>query len=266
MKDLGITPRPSADLAQEGEARREHPAPPWRRIGLIGGIGWPSTRDYYERLNRAAAECRGGLASADLVVRSLDFARVLDAAETPGGVEAMLSQAARELLAAGAEVIGLCSNTGHLFSQPLRTAEFPGFIALDGALAQRLADNGVGEAWLLGVQRTLEHPLLRDALAARGIRSFIPEAPLRRQLDEAIFAELERGEVGLLTRDALASIEAELQSRGARDVVLACTELPMALADRPWPFRCWDTVEIHCQALIAAASRVAEEPACGTPT
>lgn len=223
------------------------------RIGLIGGIGWPSTRDYYERLNRSEGERRGGLASADLALRSLDFARVFAAADEPARIEAMLLQAAEDLHAAGARVLGVCSNTGHLFSEPLRHWPKMRFVAVDRALAAHLAARAVPEVWLLGVRRTLVHPLFHDTLRAAGIRTRIPADATLRRLDEAIFGELERGEVGPLTLSVFDTLEAELQSQGARDVVLACTELPLAVARRPLPFRLWDTVPVHCEALLAAA-------------
>jgi len=240
----------------------------WRRIGLIGGIGWPSTRDYYERLNRRVGERFGGLASADLALRSLDFAQVYAAADTPGRVEAMLVQAAQELHAAGARVLGVCSNTGHLFCGPLREAAPMPFVAVDTALAAHLQVQGVQEAWLLGVRRTLVHPMLHDALRAVGIRTRIPAEATMQALDEAIFTELERGEVGPRTLAVLDAIERELAAQGAHDVVLACTELPLAIAQRPLPFRLWDTVPIHCDALLAAAGedRPPESHACSTPT
>lgn len=239
-----------------------------QRIGLIGGIGWPSTRDYYECLNRRVGERLGGLASADLALRSLDFAQVFAAADTPGAVEAMLMQAAHDLHAAGARVLGVCSNTGHLFCGALRDASFMRFVAVDTALAAQLRTQGVHEAWLLGVRRTLVHPMLHDALQAAGIRTRIPAEATMQALNEAIFSELERGEVGPRTLAVLGDIERELTAQGARHVVLACTELPLAIAKRPLPFRLWDTVPIHCDALLAAAGEHAtDEAACrSTPT
>lgn len=240
-----------------------------QRIGLIGGIGWPSTRDYYECLNRRVGERAGGLASADLALRSLDFAQVFSAADVPGRVEAMFMDAARDLHAAGARVLGVCSNTGHLFCGALREAPFMRFVAVDTAVAAHLRTQGVHEAWLLGVRRTLVHPMLHDALRAAGIRTRIPAEATMQALDEAIFAELERGEVGPRTLAVLDDIERELSAQGARHVVLACTELPLAVAKRPLPFRLWDTVPIHCDALLAAAAsdHASDEAACrSTPT
>lgn len=240
-----------------------------RRIGLIGGIGWPSTRDYYERLNRLVGERRGGLASADLALRSLDFAQVYAAADTPGRVEAIMRQAADDLHAAGARVLGVCSNTGHLFCGELRASTAMRFVPVDAALADHLRTYGVTDAWLLGVRRTLVHPMFHDTLNAAGIRTRIPSEPVMQRLDEAIFGELERGEAGPRTLAVLDEIEAAFRAEGARDVVLACTELPLAIARRPLPFRLWDTVPIHCEALLAAAEadppQDDDEP-CSRPT
>jgi aspartate racemase len=225
-----------------------------RRIGLIGGMGWPSTRDYYEHLNRSVGQRRGGLASADLVIRSLDFADVIAAANgKAGSVEAMLLQAAQDVRAAGASVLGVCSNTGHLFSNSLRRWPEMEFVAADTALALHLAAREVREVWLLGVRRTLVHPMFHEALQLAGIRSRVPTEATMRLLDEAIFTELEREVVGPSTLAALSAVEFELKSQGARDVVLACTELPLAIATRPLPFTLWDTVPIHCDALLRAA-------------
>lgn len=246
------------------------PPPAWRRIGLVGGIGWPSTLRYYELLNRRVGERLGGLASADLALRSLDFARVFAAADTPGRVERMLVQAAQDLHAAGARVLGVCSHTGHLFCGPLRAAPPMPFVAIDTALAQHLRAQGVSQAWLLGVRRTLVHPLLHEAMRAAGIRTRVPAEATLQALDEAIFTELERSEVGPRTLAVLDAIEHELRAQGAEHVVLACTELQPAVAQRPLPFRLWDTVPIHCDALLAAAwgdaGAHAEGLPCSTPT
>lgn len=228
-------------------------SPQCRRIGLIGGIGWPSTGDYYARMNRMAASRAGPLAGADLVIRSLNFAEVLAAAERPGGVEQAFLQAAQELRAAGAEVLGVCSNTGHLFCEPLRALPGLAFVAMEQVLAKALEAAGVRRAFLLGTKRALAHPLFPQTLAAHGIQTELPSPAVQDQLDEAIFAELERGVVGPGIAAALAAVESELVARGAENVVLACTELPPAVAQHPLPFRLWDTVELHAAALMRMA-------------
>jgi hypothetical protein len=102
---------------------------PHQRMGLIGGIGWPSTQDYYVRLNQAVARRIGGLASADLAIRSLDFEQVLLAAETPGAVERLFGAAAGDLQAAGAKVLGVCANTGAIYCAGLRNLDGMTFVA-----------------------------------------------------------------------------------------------------------------------------------------
>ena len=229
-----------------------------RRLGLIGGIGWPSTRDYYTQLNQAVAQRVGGLAGADLVLRSLDFAAVLQEAETPGAVERRFLQAALELRAAGAELLGVCSNTGQLFCTGLRALPGLPFVALEQALAAALAEAGVQEAFLLGTRRTLAHPLFPEALAARGVQARLPAEQVQQQLDAAIFAELEHGVVGPQSLAALQAVQDDLTAQGAQHVVLACTELPPAVAQHPLPFTVWDTVQLHVAALVEAAFRPAE--------
>ncbi|MFL9945847.1 aspartate/glutamate racemase family protein [Paraburkholderia agricolaris] len=230
-----------------------------RRIGLIGGMGWPSTRDYYEQLNRNVATNVGGLSGADIALRSLNFADLLAAADLPGEVERVFEVTARELHAAGARVFGLCSNTGHLFSSTVRNLPDLEFVAMEHALADTLHDAQVTQVFLLGTLRTLTHPLFPETLAARGIEAKLPCSYVQQQLDEAIFAELEHGIVGPLTLSALDAVESDLRAQGAVDVTLACTELPAAIAKRPLPFRTWDTVQIHVQALIDASFKKVEK-------
>ncbi|MES2936766.1 MAG: aspartate/glutamate racemase family protein [Pseudomonadota bacterium] len=226
-----------------------------RRIGLIGGIGWPSTRDYYVQLNQAVARRAGGLRGADLVLRSLDFDAVLQAADRPGAVEDIFGAAAHELQAAGARVLGVCANTGHLFCAGLRAQQSMEFIGMDDALGDALAAAQVEEAFLLGTRRLLRSPLFPQALAARGVRARLPGEALQDQLDQAIFAELEHGVVGPLSLAAMEAVARELAAEGARHVVLACTELPPAVAARPLPFTLWDTLQLHTDALVEAAFR-----------
>jgi aspartate racemase len=226
---------------------------PHQRMGLIGGIGWPSTQDYYVRLNQAVARRIGGLASADLAIRSLDFEQVLLAAETPGAVERLFGAAAGDLQAAGAKVLGVCANTGAIYCAGLRNLDGMTFVAMEDALAAALASARVDRAFLLGTRRLLAHPLFPSALAARGIEAVLPSTAVQEQLDDAIFSELEHFTVGPRTLAALDAVDRELQALGAIDVVLACTELPLAIARRPLPFRTWDTVQIHTDALLEAA-------------
>jgi aspartate racemase len=232
------------------------PVPPAlpHRIGLIGGIGWPSTADYYRRLNVAAQRRRGGLHGADLVIRSLDFAGVLGAADTPGAVEAAFLAAAADLHAAGARVLGLCSVTGHLFSAGLDRVAGLAFVDALGSTADALAAARVTQAHVLATRRTLDQPQLRTALQARGIRARDVGRAAGELLDRAIFEELERGLVGPLTLAALDAVEQDLRRAGATELLLACTELPPALQQRPIAgVRVWDCVQLHVDALCAAA-------------
>lgn len=225
-----------------------------QRIGLIGGTGWVGTLAYYERINRIAGERRGGLASTDMAIRSLDFSHVFEAAKEEGRVEDMMGAAAADLAKAGATIIGVCSVTGHLFSEKVRNVAGTRFVAIDDALADGLAGQGVDAVWLLGLHRTVKSSVLSAALARRGIEVRLPGDDSLRLLDAAILAELERGIIGPMLLEALESVETDLRQQQATNVVLACTELSYATSRRPLPFKTWDTVEMHCEALLAAAS------------
>ena len=225
-----------------------------KTIGLIGGMSWESTAHYYGAINRETARLRGGLHSAPLLLHSLDFAPIaqLQAAGEWDQAGALLAQSARKLEDAGAELIGLATNTMHHVAEAITAAISVPFIHIADPTADALAADGMERVGLLGTRFTMEMPFYRERLEARGFAVLVPEVG-RTNLHGIIYEELCRGIVREESRRIYISAIELLAARGADAVILGCTEINMLIDDSNSPLPVYDTTELHAKALVAAA-------------
>ena len=225
-----------------------------KTIGLIGGMSWESTAHYYRVINQETAARLGGLHSAPLIVHSVDFAPIAEM-QTAGdwdGAGRQLASIARKLEAAGAEVIGLATNTMHIVADQITAAIAVPFIHIADPTADALTADGFETVGLLGTRFTMEMSFYRDRLAGRGLRSLIPEVD-RTNLNGIIFEELCRGIVREESRRVYISAIERLAARGAEAVILGCTEITMLIDDSVSPLPVYDTTDLHARALVDAA-------------
>jgi aspartate racemase len=227
-----------------------------RRIGLLGGTSWESSAHYYALLNRGAAQRLGGFHSADLVLRSVDFAEI-EALQRVGdwaALGARYEAEARSLADAGAEVVGILANTMHLVhADVVRGAGGARVVHVVDAVAAAASSLGVERLALLGTRYTMESSLYPDRLAAHGLTS---QAPTGADADEAhrvIYDELVHGVVRDDSRARLQAIVGRLVDAGAQAVVLGCTEFSMILAAHDLPVPVLDSTALHVHALLDAA-------------
>ena len=230
-------------------------------IGLIGGTGWPATRDYYELLNRLAQERLGGLHGAELRVWSFDFQKLLDVADQSGAIDAYFCQAALALKNSGAQLLALASNTGHLYLSTIDEAGLP-LIHIGQACADLLAASKVKRVGILATRRACAGGVFDAHFVSAGVTPSYLDPALAALLDQAIFNELELGKPGPMTHQVLALAAKSFSQQGIDDILLGCTELRPALlppeilqrssATQP-PLRFWDSTEIHCKAIIDKA-------------
>ncbi len=228
-----------------------------QRIGLVGGTGWPATRDYYELINRMMQARLGRLHGANLLIWSFDFQEVLDSADVPGAVDQKFLHAGRALQHAGAEILALASNTGHLFLKAWQQADLP-LVHISEACAKALAQKNVKRVGILATQRACQGGVFDAHFEAVGISLVYPDAQLAKLLDDAIFGELEIGKPGVRTGQALLQAAEQFTKQGVSDVLLGCTELRLALMPQELlnshpALRFWDSTEIHCAAIVDAA-------------
>jgi len=220
-------------------------------------MSWESTALYYRLLNEGVRERVGGHASADLVLHSLDFARVreLQRSDDWEGAGRLLGDAARGLVGAGAEVLLLCTNTMHLVAPAIEVATGLPLLHIGDATAAAVLDAGVRRVGLLGTAFTMERPFLRDRLASHGLDVVVPGPEDRALVDRVIFDELVHGVVREESREAYAEVVARLVADGAQGVVLGCTEIELLLTAADSPVPVFPTTALHVAAALDAALR-----------
>ncbi|KFL30268.1 hypothetical protein JP75_16995 [Devosia riboflavina] len=225
-----------------------------KTIGLIGGMSWESTAHYYRILNQETAARLGGLHSAPVLVDSLDFAPIaeLQSAGKWDEAGALLNRSALRLQAAGAEVIGLATNTMHLVAEQMMQGVNAPFVHIADPTADALLADGYTTVGLLGTRFTMEMGFYRERLEQRGLTALIPEVD-RTNLNGIIYDELCRGIVREESRKVYVDAIARLAARGAEAVILGCTEIGMLIDDAVSPLPVFDTTDLHARALVGAA-------------
>ena len=225
-----------------------------KTIGLIGGMSWESTAHYYRVLNQETATRLGGLHSAPLIVHSVDFAPIaeMQSAGDWDGAGRQLAEIAKGLERAGAEIIGLATNTMHVVAAAITADLSVPFIHIADPTSDALLADGFTTVGLLGTRFTMEMGFYRDRLTAHGITSLIPEVD-RTNLNGIIYEELCRGIVREESRRIYITAIERLAARGAEAVILGCTEIGMLIDDSVSPLPTFDTTDLHAKALVSAA-------------
>lgn len=224
-----------------------------KRIGILGGMSWESSAEYYRLINEGVRERLGGLHSAELLLRSVDFEPVerLQHAGAWEELGKLLAEAARELERGGAEGILLATNTMHKVADAIESATELPFLHIADATAERLRREGVRRVGLLGTAFTMEEPFYRRRLEERyGLEVLVPEAPGRERVHRVIYDELCLGITREESRRAYLEIVEELARRGAEAVILGCTEIGLLIQDGDASVPLYDTTRIHAEAAV----------------
>ncbi len=223
-----------------------------RTIGMLGGMSWESTSLYYRLANEAVRERRGGLSSASLVVRSLDFAgvRELQLQDRWGEAEALLLAEAKALVGAGADLVVLCTNYMHKAAGPLEDGLGVPFLHLADVVAAAAPGPTLG---LLGAGGTMRERFYVERLARHGLTVLTPDDRDMDRVDRAVFEELCRGVFTESTREELAAVVAGLAGRGADAVALCCTELELLLRPEDAGVPLLPSAALHVRAAVDAA-------------
>ena len=221
-----------------------------RTIGLIGGTSWLSTIDYYRLINQEVNRELGGLHSAKLVLYSVDLDQfiTLAHAEMWGKLTEWFADIAQQLQTVGAEAIVLCANTSHLIATELQKLIHVPIIHIADATASELRSQDIRKTALLGTKFTMEAAFFRDKLLQQGIEVMIPDADERQFIHQTIFDELEKGLLLAETKARYLDIIQNLIARGAKAVILGCTEIPLLIKPEDCPVPVIDTTLIHAKA------------------
>lgn len=227
-----------------------------RTIGLLGGMSWESTAIYHRLLNELVRERLGGLHSAKLVLVSVDFSEIaeLQHAGDWQGAARLLVGAARQLEAAGAECLVICTNTMHKLADEIEAAVSIPLLHIADATAGAIRRSGAKRPALLATRFTMEQAFYRQRLADRyGIEAVVPDEAGRAKVHGIIYDELCRGLVKPESKAVYLDEIARLRSGGADGVILGCTEITMLIGQPDFDIPVFDTTAIHAEAAIAFA-------------
>lgn len=224
-----------------------------RMLGLLGGMSWESSAQYYRLINQGVRARKGGTHSAPLLLLSVDFAEVA-ALQHDGdwpSLERRMANAARTLADAGAEAIVLCTNTMHKVADAIEAAQPRPLLHIADATGRAIAAAGPRRIGLLGTAFTMEQPFYRARLAERfGLEVLVPDERDRADVHRIIYDELVLGTVTEESRARYRQVIAALVARGAEAIVLGCTEIMLLLGADDAPVPLFDTTALHAAAAV----------------
>ena len=226
-----------------------------RTIGLLGGIGWASTAEYYRIINERVAAREGDGHSARIVLQSMDqfdFTSRAASADPQEIVQFMAEQVSR-LKAAGADFFLICANGAHRFVPALLPLIDLPFLNLVDPTAAQVQASGIRKVGLLGVKQTMAGQFYHERLALHGIEVVTPSAADQEIIHEIIYRELVQNRICDASRRVFVDIIARLALVGAGGCILGCTEIPLLIAQGDVDIPVFDTTEIHCAAAVAHA-------------
>jgi len=226
-----------------------------RTIGLIGGMSWESSIEYYRLVNQLVAQRLGGLHSARCVMHSVDFADV-EAMQAEGRWEDAarhLAAVAQSLEAAGADFLVLCTNTMHKVAGAVEAAVSVPLLHVGDTAAQAVLRAGLRRVGLLGTAFTMEQDFYRDRLAAHGLEVLVPGPEDRAFVHRVIYEELCRGVVADGSRATYQQVIGRLVDDGAEGIVLGCTEIELLIGQEHVAVPVFPTTRLHAEAAVALA-------------
>jgi aspartate racemase len=225
-------------------------------IGLIGGMSWESSIEYYRIINETVRERLGGLHSAQSLMYSVDFATIeaLQHAGRWDEAATILAEAAQRLEAGGADMIVLCTNTMHKLADAITAHCGLPLLHIADATAERIRAAGFQRVGLLGTQFTMEERFYRGRLEDRyALTVIVPEAPERAMIHRVIYDELCQGLIRPESRAAYVEAMGQLVARGAECIILGCTEITLLVQAGDSAVPLFDTTRIHAVAAVERA-------------
>ncbi|MFM9935200.1 MAG: aspartate/glutamate racemase family protein [Novosphingobium sp.] len=227
-----------------------------KMLGLIGGMSWESSAEYYRIINQGVRDRCGPAASAHCLLWSFDFAEIaaLQAAGDWDTLTARMVDAAQRLEAAGADMLMICTNTMHKCAPEIEAACGVPLLHIADPAGAAVKAAGHSTIGLLGTAFTMEQTFYTDRLADKyGLEVLVPEAEDRAEVHRVIYEELIAGRIEASSRAAYRAIIERLAARGATAVVLGCTEIMLLIGPEDSPVALFDTTLLHAQAAVEFA-------------
>ena len=221
-----------------------------RTIGIIGGMSWHSTINYYRLINAAVADRLGGHHSAKLLLDSLDFeeVRAFQLAEDWDGAGELLASAGRRLEDAGADAVLIGTNLMHKVAPAVDDAVDVPLLHIADAVGSEATRRGIGTVGILGTKWVMSERFYAERLAGHGVAAVAPAESRRAELDRIIFDELTVGTITETSRAVFVAAIEDLVAQGAEAVVLACTEIELLIGPEHSPVPVLDSMALHAAA------------------
>jgi aspartate racemase len=226
-----------------------------RRIGLIGGMSPESTVVYYERIVHEYIRRYGDHGYPEILIYSVTFQPYIEMMRSGDwdGIARGLSDAAKALVAAGAELLGIATNSMHIVIEQVKTAVDAQFVSILDAVGAEISRRGLRRVGILGTRSTMELKPYSATLAREGIETLVPDAPDRTIIDRVIFEELIAGRIIESSKREYLRIINGLQQSGAEGIVLGCTEIPLLVRQEDSTLPLLDSTILHADALLEEA-------------
>ncbi len=227
-----------------------------KRIGLLGGMSWESSSEYYRLINVYTRDLLGGLHSADCLLRSVDFAEI-EQLQRAGDWERAgerLGCEATALVAGGAELLVLCTNTMHKVADAITDAIDVPFVHIADTTAHAVRARGMSRVGLLATAYTMEQEFYVGRLRElHDLEVLVPPEPDRRLVHDVIYRELCVGVMREESREEYRRIMRELADRGSEAILFGCTEIDLLVGPDDSPVPVFDTTQLHARRAVELA-------------
>jgi aspartate racemase len=227
-----------------------------KTIGLIGGMSWESSLEYYRIINEEVKRKLGGLHSAKILMYSVDFEEIEELQHRGRWDEAtkLMIEAAQRLDKGGADFIMICSNTMHKMSGEVRKNIGIPLLHIGDATAEKIKEMGFKKVGLLGTRFTMEEDFYKGRLTSRyGLEVVIPDEKERQMVHDIIYKELCLGVINPSSKDQVCKIIQNLVRDGAEGIILGCTEIPLLIRQEDVKVPLFDTTKIHAESAVEYA-------------
>ena len=224
-----------------------------KTIGMIGGMSWESSLEYYRIVNEEVHQRLGGVHSAKCLMLSVDFAEVEEQQRLGDWGQATLDMifAAQALERGGADFVVICTNTMHKMADEVQSAIHIPLLHIADAAAAEIKRLGLTKVGLLGTRFTMEEPFYKDRLAEKfGLDVVIPDEADRVIVHRVIYDELVVGKVLPESREQYKRIIAGLQAQGCQGIILGCTEIGLLVKAEDCSLPLFDTTILHAKAAV----------------
>lgn len=227
-----------------------------KTIGLIGGMSWESTLEYYRLVNEGIRDKLGGDHSGELVIYSFDFNSIVEKQKKGrwDELEDMMVEAGKGLKTSGADFLLICANTMHRLADGVEEKVDLPLLNIVDATGEEITEKGLSKVLLLGTDYVMSGDFYRERLKRKyGVDVIVPAKDKRKEVHRIIYEELCRGVEKRSSKEKiLAAVKSSIE-RGAEGVILGCTELPLILGEKDLRVPTFDTMNIHSEAAVRMA-------------